>query len=152
MGVPKISDLAMIEGNGTGDVDRSSYTEVPDRKIDTIVIHDGGHPCSVNFALSHIDGEAVPLPLVAWHTGNWQVDLRSIAIDIGTEPLTNEQVEELRTLVRGLIDEYDIKSERVMRHKDVTGMDCPVAYTDNDSWMGLKGRILALRSSHDYTR
>ena len=47
-------------------------------------------------------------------------------------------------LVQSLMDEYDVPLERVIRHYDVTGKNCPGVYgwTDPDTeWQKFKGRL-----------
>ena len=45
-------------------------------------------------------------------------------------------------LVRYLMEKYNIPIERVIRHYDVTGKNCPAPYVDEREWEKFKDRIL----------
>ncbi len=79
----------------------------------------------------------------AWHAGDWDVNLRSVGIEVVSagEDFTEEQICSLASLVADLRCRYGIGAEDVIRHYDVTGKLCPAPYVDEDKWAWLHGRI-----------
>lgn len=85
----------------------------------------------------------------AWHVGeaasrNGCYNTNSIGIEVCETAggwFTDKEIAILRELVRGLMDFYGIPAERVCRHHDVTGKDCPWYYSDDDRWAELKAQI-----------
>ena len=85
----------------------------------------------------------------AWHVGeaasrNGCYNTNSIGIEVCETAggwFTDKEIATLRELVRGLMDFYGIPAERVCRHHDVTGKDCPWYYSDDDRWAELKAQI-----------
>ena len=85
----------------------------------------------------------------AWHVGEAQsrngcYNTNSIGIEVCETAggwFTDKEIATLRELVRGLMDFYGIPAERVCRHHDVTGKDCPWYYSDDDRWAELKAQI-----------
>ena len=86
----------------------------------------------------------------AWHVGeaasrNGCYNTNSIGIEVCETAggwFTDKEIDTLRELVGGLMALYGIPSERVCRHHDVTGKNCPWYYTDDERWAELKARIL----------
>lgn len=86
----------------------------------------------------------------AWHVGeapsrNGCYNTNSIGIEVcesadGT--FTENEIATLSWLVRDLMDRYGIPAERVCRHHDVTGKECPWYYSNDSRWAALKARIL----------
>ena len=85
----------------------------------------------------------------AWHVGeaasrNGCYNTNSIGIEVCETAggwFTDKEIATLRELVRGLMDFYGIPAERVCRHHDVTGKNCPWYYSDDDRWAELKAQI-----------
>lgn len=85
----------------------------------------------------------------AWHVGEAQsrngcYNTNSIGIEVCETAggwFTDKEISTLRELVRGLMDFYGIPAERVCRHHDVTGKNCPWYYSDDDRWAELKAQI-----------
>lgn len=86
----------------------------------------------------------------AWHVGeaasrNGCYNTNSIGIEVCETAggwFTDKEVDTLRELVGGLMALYGIPPERICRHHDVTGKNCPWYYTDDERWAELKARIL----------
>lgn len=86
----------------------------------------------------------------AWHVGeaasrNGCYNTNSIGIEVCETAdgwFTDKEVDTLRELVGSLMQLYGIPAERVCRHHDVTGKNCPWYYTDDERWAELKARIL----------
>jgi hypothetical protein len=87
--------------------------------------------------------QSVALGDTAWHAGQWDMNTRSIGIEVCTAgDYTDREVATLGRLVRELMDEYGIPAANVIRHYDVTGKQCPAAYVNEAKWKALKGRLL----------
>lgn len=84
---------------------------------------------------------SVPENFVAWHCGGaaYQhpecrngnsigVELCSRKDDKGVYYFTDGVLENGVTLIRELMEKYDIPAERVIRHYDVTGKNCPAPF------------------------
>lgn len=86
----------------------------------------------------------------AWHVGeaasrNGCYNTNSIGIEVCETAdgwFTDKEIDTLRELVGSLMQLYGIPAERVCRHHDVTGKNCPWYYTDDERWAELKARIL----------
>lgn len=86
----------------------------------------------------------------AWHVGeaasrNGCYNYNSIGIEVCETYngwFTDKEVDTLRELVQSLMKLYGIPAERVCRHHDVTGKNCPWYYTDDARWNELKAAIL----------
>ncbi len=79
----------------------------------------------------------------AWHAGDWEVNLRSVGIEVVSagENFTEEQICSLASLVADLRCRYGVAAEDVIRHFDVTGKLCPAPYVDEEKWSWLHWRI-----------
>ncbi|MCH3967202.1 MAG: N-acetylmuramoyl-L-alanine amidase [Atopobiaceae bacterium] len=79
----------------------------------------------------------------AWHAGNWEVNLRSVGVEVVSagEDFTEAQVATLASLVADLRARYGIGAGDVIRHYDVTGKLCPAPYVDAGKWAALHARI-----------
>lgn len=56
----------------------------------------------------------------------------------GTFDFTNKTINNAITLIRELMDKYNIDISRVIRHFDVTGKKCPLPYVGADNWNKFK--------------
>lgn len=86
----------------------------------------------------------------AWAVGEAQsrngcYNTNSVSIEVCETAggwFTDKEVATLSALVQGLMKLYGIPAERVCRHHDVTGKNCPWYYSDDTKWAELKKRIL----------
>ena len=64
---------------------------------------------------------------IAWHAGDWDINCRSIGIEIAgsTTECTGKTLENVIALTKGLMKKYNISKERVIRHYDANGKLCP---------------------------
>ena len=53
----------------------------------------------------------------------------------------DKTVENATELIRYLMDKHNIPIERVIRHYDVTGKNCPVPFIEEGAWAGFKEEI-----------
>lgn len=85
----------------------------------------------------------------AWHAGDWQMNCRSIGIEVVSagEDFSTTEVEKLTWLVRKLMAKYGIGASGVIRHYDVTGKLCPAPYVAASKWAALKAAITGGGSS-----
>lgn len=79
----------------------------------------------------------------AWHAGNWDMNCRSIGIEVVSagEDYSEVEVSKLAWLVGELMRKYGIGASGVIRHYDVTGKICPAPYIEAGRWAALKARI-----------
>lgn len=79
----------------------------------------------------------------AWHAGNWDMNCRSIGIEVVSagEDFSEVEIQKLSWLVQTLMAKYGIGADGVIRHYDVTGKLCPAPYIDEGRWAALKARI-----------
>ena len=79
----------------------------------------------------------------AWHAGNWDMNCRSIGIEVVSagEDFSEVEIAKLAWLVQKLMAKYGIGASGVIRHYDVTGKLCPAPYVDAGKWAALKARI-----------
>lgn len=79
----------------------------------------------------------------AWHAGNWQMNCRSIGIEVVSagEDYSEVEIGKLAWLVRKLMTKYGIPASGVIRHYDVTGKLCPAPYVTTKRWAALRARI-----------
>ena len=54
-----------------------------------------------------------------------------------------ETVKNTIDLVKYLMQKHNIPIDRVIRHYDVTGKDCPAPYVDETEWQGFKQKIVS---------
>ena len=79
----------------------------------------------------------------AWHAGNWNINTRSIGIEVCTNgAYTEKEIETLTQLVQQLMAKHGIPASRVIRHFDANGKHCPAFYVDQVRWEALKARLL----------
>lgn len=97
----------------------------------------------------------IPEDEVAWHSGDYNVNLNSIGIEnccfdrsgngsatAGDWYFTDETQNSLVELVKDLINRYNIPLTNVIRHYDVTGKYCPAMWVkDVNSWDNFKTRL-----------
>lgn len=105
------------------------------------------------YASSHyiigLDGEVIrciPDNEVAFHSGNWNMNRKSIGIEdchLDWEGQFNSNTyNSLVELVANLCKEYGIVINNVIRHYDVTGKCCPKYYVEHtEAWNKLKQDI-----------
>lgn len=64
---------------------------------------------------------------IAWHAGDWDINCRSIGIEIAgsTTECTCKTLENVILLAQRLMKKYNIKKDRVIRHYDANGKICP---------------------------
>lgn len=53
-----------------------------------------------------------------------------------------ETVKNTVDLIKYLMEKYDVPIDRVIRHYDVTGKNCPAPYVDENAWSKFKERIV----------
>lgn len=133
------------------------------RAIDRIVIHytgtkasarnnaiyfsrNEGQGASANYFLDDLSDEiyqSVPDGDTAWHAGNWDMNSRSIGIEVVSagEDFSDAEIDKLAWLVSMLMAKYGIGADGVIRHYDVTGKQCPAPYIESGRWAALKARI-----------
>jgi N-acetylmuramoyl-L-alanine amidase CwlA len=58
-----------------------------------------------------------------------------------TGNFSEESIVALEELVRSLMSKYNISTENVVRHYDLTGKRCPAYYVDSTRWAALHERI-----------
>lgn len=86
--------------------------------------------------------QSVSLSDTAWHAGNWNINIRSIGIEVCTAgAFTEKEIERLTWLVQKLMADYGIPANRVIRHYDANGKRCPAYYVDQNRWNELHARI-----------
>ena len=133
------------------------------RSIDYIVLHytanNGSSRANLNYfsgpnrkASAHyfvdgtgIIGQSVEDIDTAWAVGNWNMNTRSISIEVVSagQDYSEAEIAQLRFLVPYLMKMYDVPRSRVIRHFDVSGKLCPLPYINNHKWEALKDRILS---------
>lgn len=59
----------------------------------------------------------------------------------GTFDVTEKTLENAIELTKRLMKKYNVPINRVVRHFDVTGKNCPAYYVDSNVWDGVKARI-----------
>ncbi len=79
----------------------------------------------------------------AWHAGQWDMNCRSIGIEVVSagEDYSGVETSKLEWLVGRLMAKYGIGASGVIRHYDVTGKRCPAPYVSADKWAELKAAI-----------
>lgn len=83
---------------------------------------------------------SVPEEDTAHHAGNWQMNCRSIGVELcsgkdsrGTYYFPDKTVYRAAELVRRLMEKYKIPLAGVIRHYDVTGKNCPAPMVENET-------------------
>lgn len=93
--------------------------------------------------------QSVPEGDTAWHAGNWNMNTRSIGIEVcSAGAFTAQEIERLTWLVGQLMKKYGIPVSKVIRHYDVTGKLCPAYYVDEARWAALHA-VITGRSDMD---
>ena len=79
----------------------------------------------------------------AWHAGNWDMNCRSVGIEVVSagEDYSGTEIAKLAWLVQRLMAKYGIGASGVIRHFDVTGKRCPAPYVDAGKWAALRASI-----------
>ena len=64
---------------------------------------------------------------IAWHAGDWNINCRSIGIEIAgsTSECKGKTLENVILLTQRLMRKYNISKDRVIRHYDANGKICP---------------------------
>jgi len=148
--------------------DSSNFTKGRVKAIDHLVIHytgnDGdtakgnctyfqgaGRNASANYFVdenevlqSVKDGDS------AWHAGNWDMNCRSIGIEMcsaksnGAFYIPEQTQKNASKLAAELMKKYGIGIENVIRHYDVTGKKCPEPFVREPAqWQAFKNLILS---------
>ena len=63
-----------------------------------------------------------------------------------------ETVENTVDLVKMLMDKHNIPIDRVIRHYDVTGKNCPAPYVDESKWNNFKNKIISKEGDLDMSQ
>lgn len=150
-------------------VNRYSRPGTELKKIEGVVIHYVGNPATTaeanrnyfasladtgdTYASAHfvvgLEGEilqCVPLTEVAYCSNERNEDTISIEVCHGDETgeFSPETMESLVELTAWLVHTFDLETEDVIRHYDVTGKICPKFYVENeDAWEELLGDVEA---------
>ena len=104
---------------------------------------------SAHYFVDDITGEiyqSVDDADAAWHAGNWDMNCRSIGIEVVSagEDYSEVEVDKLAWLVGTLMRKYGIGASGVIRHYDVTGKICPKYYVENeDAWLAFRQNVSA---------
>jgi len=85
----------------------------------------------------------------AWHAGNWDMNCRSVGIELcsrkdskGVYYIPDATVQRAAALVRELMEKYSIPVSGVIRHYDVTGKRCPEPMVENEVlWSNFKAML-----------
>lgn len=79
----------------------------------------------------------------AWHAGDWDMNRRSIGIEIisAGEVFYEAEIAKAAWLTRRLQEKYGIPDANVIRHYDVTGKRCPAPCIEAGWWSRLKARL-----------
>lgn len=150
-------------------VNRYSRPGTELKKIEGVVIHYVGNPATTaqanrnyfasladtgaTYASSHfvvgLEGEiieCVPMTEVAYCSNERNEDTISIEVCHGDETgeFSPETMESLVKLTAWLVYTFDLETEDVIRHYDVTGKICPKYYVENeDAWTALLSNVEA---------
>lgn len=78
-----------------------------------------------------------------WHAGDWDMNCRSIGIEIisAGENFSEAEIAKAAWLTQRLQEKYGIPDTNVIRHYDVTGKRCPAPYIEAGRWSRLKARL-----------
>lgn len=86
----------------------------------------------------------------SWHSGKKAMNIESIGIEVvnSGEEFTGPQQLALQELIDYLCKTYGIDRNNIIRHYDVTGKICPMAYSGTESknrkWQALKATISSI--------
>jgi len=150
----------------------SNFTVGRTKPIDRIVLHytagDGDSAVNngVYFSVENrgvsahyfVDKNTVVLSVeekdTAWHAGDWDMNNRSIGVEMCSEmddegnyyiPILT--VQNAANLVKELMAKYAIGVEGVIRHYDVTGKSCPAPMVEApELWEDFKSRLVTGQS------
>ena len=89
---------------------------------------------------------------IAWHAGDWDMNCRSIGIEMCSRKYANgkyyipeKTVENAVKLTKELMEKYGIGVDGVIRHYDVTKKACPAPWVENPKlWEDFKRRLTAV--------
>lgn len=92
--------------------------------------------------------QCIPDDEVAFHSGNYNMNRKSIGIENchpdWTGKFTDMTYNSLLDLVVSLCKKYKISADKVIRHYDVTGKSCPKYFVEhNAEWEGFRNRVRA---------
>ena len=138
---------------------KDNFTQGRTKEIDRIVLHytagdgdtaenngkyfaGGGRNASAHYFVdekgvvqSVADGDT------AWHAGNWEMNCRSIGVEMcskkdgaGNYYIPAATVKNAQTLVKHLMAKHSIDIDGVIRHYDVTGKACPAPMVAQEKW------------------
>lgn len=146
-----------------------SRPQIPIKKVKGVVIHYTGNPGTdaranrdyfeslkdshTTSASSHfvigLDGtiiQCIPLDEISYASNDRNVDTISIECCHSDETgkFSKETYQSLIELTAWLCSKYNLKSEDILRHYDVTGKECPRYYVKNEKkWEALKEDVFA---------
>ena len=107
--------------------------------------HEDSNVCS-HFVVG-MDGEIIMcIPLYERSAASNDRNHDTISIEVchpdESGKFTDASYESLIKLVRWLLDDFNMKSEDVIRHYDVTGKECPLYYVKNpEAWDQFKEEL-----------
>lgn len=85
----------------------------------------------------------------AWHAGAWDMNCRSLGVEMcskkdanGTYYIPAQTVRRTQVLVRELMAKYGVGMDGVIRHYDVTGKKCPAPLVDESRWQVFKAGLV----------
>lgn len=153
--------MTTIPAHGT------NFTKGRTKTVDRIVLHytagngdtaqnNGKYFASANRKASahyFVDEKAVVQSVLdtdtAWHAGNWDMNCRSIGVEMCSKKDANgvyyipaATVQTAQKLVRQLMQKYGVGLDGVIRHYDVTGKKCPAPMVDESKWQAFKAGLV----------
>lgn len=139
------NDGASDEANGNyfkrKNLKASSHYFVDDDSVtisvpDTYVAYSVGGSRYSNYKLTG----GASLYKVCTNTNSLNIELCDVNKN-GTFDVTDKTLENAIKLTRELMKKYNVPIDRIVRHFDVTGKNCPAYYVDNNVWASVKTRI-----------
>ena len=139
------NDGASDEANGNyfkrKNLKASSHYFVDDDSVtisvpDTYVAYSVGGSRYSNYKLTG----GASLYKVCTNTNSLNIELCDVNKN-GTFDVTDKTLENAIKLTRELMKKYNVSIDRIVRHFDVTGKNCPAYYVDNNVWASVKARI-----------
>ncbi len=144
-----------------------SRPQTPLTKVNGVVVHYVGNPgtsakanrnyfnkladTGSTYASSHfiidLDGkiiQCIPTNEISYASNNRNEDTISIEVchPDETGKFTKESYDALISLTKWLCSQYDLDSDDVIRHYDVTGKLCPLYYVEHeDAWLAFKQEV-----------
>lgn len=90
--------------------------------------------------------QCIPENEVAYHAGNLTVNYNSIGIEIchpdWTGEFNSKTYNSMIDLLTELCKKYKISANKIIRHYDITGKDCPKYYVENqDKFLEIRSKV-----------